>query len=92
MKKRNKVKIATLKYQAYKLRANYQIPLYLAYLINHLDGTEEINYIKFLMECSLHYMRIKGYYKKFKGFDDEATKNIKDGLFKLGYQVLDIKS
>lgn len=92
MKKKNKIKIATLKYQAYKLRANYQIPLYLAYLINKLDGSEELLYVKYLMECSMHFMRIKNYYKRFKESEKESEKIIKDGLFKLGYQVLDIKS
>lgn len=89
-KKKYKSKILIIKQQTFKARACYQIPFYLCYLVYQLDGSEEINYIKFLMEMTKHYLRIKNYYKLYPLADKEAEKLIKDGLFKMGYSVIDV--
>lgn len=92
MAKKNKTTITMLKYYALKLRANRQLPFYLCYLIQRLDGTEEVNYISFLKQLSEHLLRIKNYYKRYPQAEDEAEKSIKEGLTKLGYQVIDINA
>lgn len=91
MKKKHKITIATLKYRALELRKNYQIPFYLVYLINQLDGTEETKYIQTLKEFSMHTLRVKWYYKLFPNAEKETELVIKNGLKKLGFTVLDIK-
>lgn len=90
--KKHKITIATLKYRALELRKNYQIPFYLTYLINQLDGTEETKYIQYLKEVALHTLRTKNYYRLFPSMEKDAENNIKIGLTKLGFTVLDIKS
>lgn len=91
MKKR-KITTATLKYRALELRRNYQIPFYLVYLINQLDGTEETKYIQYLSEVALHTMRTKNYYRLFPDMEKEAEQSIKIGLSKLGFTVFDINA
>lgn len=88
--KKYKSKILIIKQQVYKARANYQLPFYLAYLVYQLDGSEEINYIKYLMEMTKHCLRVPKYYKQYPFADKEMEKMIKDGLFKLGYSVIDV--
>lgn len=90
--KKHKITISTLKYRALELRKNYQIPFYLAYLINQLDGSEETKYINYLKECALHTLRVKNYYKLFSSSEYEAESLIKSGLKKLGFTVLDINA
>ena len=83
--KKLKLSISVLKYNALKLRANRQLPFYLCKLIQNLNGDEGEGYIKYLMSCSEHFLRVKGYYKKYPLFDEEATKLIKEDFKKLGY-------
>lgn len=90
MAKKHRIKIATLKYNALKLRANKQIPLYLAYLINQLDGSEDTRYMRFLIEMSQHMMRVKNYYKLYPLAEKESEEIIKNGLVELGYSVIDV--
>lgn len=91
MKKR-KITIATLKYRALQLRNNYQLPFYLVYLINQLDGDEETKYLNYLKECALHYLRTKNYYRLFPSIEKETEHAIKNGLKELGFTVKDINS
>lgn len=85
MSKKNKLSVIVLKYNAFKLRTNRQLPFYLCKLIQDLKGDEDINYLTFLKESAEHLLRVKGYYKKYPLADDEATKLIKEGLQKLGF-------
>lgn len=90
--KKHKITIATLKYRALQLRNNYQIPFYLVYLINQLQGTEETKYMNYLKECCLHFMRTKNYYRLFPSIEKEAEHSIKEGLKSLGFTVMDINA
>lgn len=82
-KKSNKSKIAILKYQALKLRANYQLPFYLVYLINQIDDQTPVVVVQFLMTQSEHLLRTKGYYHKYPKIEDDC-----DRLLKEEYQQL----
>lgn len=64
-KKQNKISISILKYNALKLRANYQLPFKLTQYIVELKADDDINKFIFLSHASEHYLRVKGYYKKY---------------------------
>ena len=87
IKNKIKTKLLILKNSCYKLRANYQLPLYLCKLIYDLDGSESVDYVKYLMEMSQHLLRVSQYYKKFRFAEKESEQVIKNGLKKLGYVV-----
>ena len=80
-----KSKIAIIKCRTLELRANKQIPLILAKMINDLTGKEETKYIQFLLEMSTHLLRVKNYYKLYPEAEKEAKVLILDGLTKLGF-------
>ena len=80
-----KSKIAIIKCRTLELRANKQIPLILAKMINDLTGKEETKYIQFLLEMSTHLLRVKNYYKLYPDAEKEANVLILDGLTKLGF-------
>ena len=90
--KKNKISLVALKYKILQARNNYQIPFYLAWLVNQLEGNEETHYVRFLMECTTHFMRIKNYYKMFPSQDVEAKKLIQKQLGDMGYTVKDYNS
>lgn len=77
-----------LKINCLNLRVNYQIPLKLAVLINSLDNQASDKEIKFLMELSKHYMRVKGYYKEFPYLDKQYSSEIKESYIKFKGQIL----
>lgn len=83
----NKVnlKLSIIKNNAIKLRANYQLPYYLVYMITKLTDKDDISYIKFLMSSCEHLLRTKGYYKKYpqveKSITEELKKTIQDRTY-----------
>ena len=81
-KKMVRTKLAFIKYNALKLRANYQLPLKLTARINNLTGEEDLYYIKYLMDWSEALLRVKGYYKRHpiesKMSDEQVEKGLKD--------------
>lgn len=83
--KANKTKIAQVKYQALKLREKKQIPYYLTKLITDLTGDESAEYVIWLVNMSEHYLRIKGYYKKYPEAEAECEKQLKESKLNLGY-------
>lgn len=74
-----------MKYQALKLRNNKQIPYYLAKCINDLTGEENTTYVRWLIEMSKHYLRLKNYYKEYPEADEEAERQLKEARLKLGF-------
>lgn len=90
--KKQKITLAKLKFNALELRAFRQLPFYLCYLIQQLDGSESNEYWNYLLEMSSHLLRIKGYYRKYPLEEETANKLVKDGLIKMGFQVLDINA
>ena len=77
MKITNKIKISSLKYYAIKLRANYQLPYYLCYLIRQLRDDTDINVVALLSRLSEDLMRLKGYYKKYPSAEQSANEALK---------------
>lgn len=77
MKKKIKNQISSLKYNAIKLRANYQLPFKLCYYITQLSETSDISWIEYLMAQCEHMLRVKGYYVRYpyieQQFDDDIT-------------------
>ena len=82
--KNHKLKLLTIKSKTYELRSRHQLPFYLCKLIYELDGSEDVNYIKFLISMTEHCLRVNGYYKKFKFAEKETENMIKNGLKKMG--------
>ena len=80
-KKINKL-IVKLKTSAYQLRANYSIPIRLVYYINKVDENTEEKDIRYLMSLCELYLRVKGFYQKYRQFeelyDDEIETLLKD--------------
>lgn len=77
---KNNLLLSKVKNNALKLRATYQLPYYLVYLITKLDQSDEVEYVQFLMASCEHSMRSKGYYKKYpeveKSIEEELKKSI----------------
>lgn len=71
--KNNKINIATLKYYSIILRANYQLPYYLTYLIRQLDVNTDVKIVALLSRLSEDLMRLKGYYKKYPNAENSAN-------------------
>lgn len=72
----NKINLATLKYNAVKLRANYQIPLRLYLLISALTDKSTEKQVKFLINKSEQLMRVRGFYKKYHDQDISVSKQL----------------
>lgn len=76
-KKISNLLLAKLKSSAMKLRANYQIPYVLWDLIRDLSVDSSVAYVNSLKSDTEHYLRIKGYYKKYpsleKAVNDELS-------------------
>ena len=78
MKKlKSNLQLAKLKNSAMKLRADYQIPYILWDMIRELSIDSSVAYINSLKSDTEHYLRIKGYYKKYpsleKAVNDELS-------------------
>lgn len=80
---RNKINLATLKYQAVKLRGNYQIPLGLYVLISQLDSNSSEKQVKFLLYASEQLLRVRGFYKKYHDQDKQLSEQVKSEFTKL---------
>lgn len=78
-------KISRIKFNAYKLYNNRQIPKYLFDCIIRIGSDISIEELKFYMELCEHYMRIKGYYGKYAEVDLQAEKEIKELQNKFHY-------
>lgn len=83
-KSNNIVQLSYLKYNALKLRNNYQIPYKLCYEITKLDKDSSKEVILYLSQCAEHYLRIKGYYKKYPALEEQVNTIISEELEKLG--------
>lgn len=79
--------LARIKVNAIKLSVNKQIPVYLASLINKLTINTPKNVVIYLMSQSEHMLRLKGYYKKYPKVEQEFTRQLKEDLIKLGYEL-----
>lgn len=79
----NNVRIALIKDKALKLRINNQLPLGLVKEILKITTQTDIKKVRYLMECSQHLLRVKGYYKKYPTIHDECNKKIKEDLDKM---------
>lgn len=79
--------LARIKVNAIKLSVNKQIPVYLASLINKLTIDTPKNVVIYLMSQSEHMLRLKGYYKKYPKVEQEFTRQLKEDLIKLGYEL-----
>ena len=62
-----------LKFYAYELNKNYQIPRDLFVLICKFDENTSETEIRFLKELTEHLLRVKGYYKRNGKERDEAN-------------------
>ena len=63
------LQLAKLKSSAMKLRANYQLPYILWVMIRELSIDSSVAYINSLKSDTEHYLRIKGYYKKYPSLE-----------------------
>lgn len=81
-----KAKLSILKSKTYQLRAYGQIPYALTYLIYQLTEEDDVNYLELLMALSERYLRVKGYYKRYKQEEEIAKQEIILALEKMGYQ------
>ena len=83
--KNNKFKLSVIKYNALKLRGNYQLPYLLVQCIDDLKDNDEVSYVRFLMNQCEHALRSKGYYKKYpqieKQYNEELQKLLNDRTF-----------
>lgn len=83
--KKNKIKLSVIKYNALKLRGNYQLPYLLVQCIYVLKDNDEVSYVRFLMNQCEHALRSKGYYKKYpqieKQYNEELQKLLNDRTF-----------
>lgn len=71
-----KIKLEVLKYNALKLRKNFQLPYKLVYFINQLTSDSDINWFKYLISMSEHLLRVKGYYKKYPIAEQDANEQL----------------
>lgn len=70
--------IGRLKNNALKLRGTNQLPSYLIYLILKLDKNTSEDIIRYLMACSEHMLRLKGYYKKYPSIEAQYNNELKE--------------
>lgn len=82
-KVKNSISIARLKYNAVKLRANYQMPLQLYLLICSLTKESTESQIRYLYLASEHYLRVRGYWKKYHDQEKVVNVRIKEDFSKL---------
>ena len=75
---KNNLKLSKIKGYAIRLRSNYQLPYYLCYLIRNLDSTSSDSYIESLKRDSEHFLRIKGYYKRYPMIEEETNTLLKE--------------
>ena len=80
-----KIQIAILKRKTIQARANHQLPIELSSRILDLNENSDVEYVKHLCFLTEHYIRIKGYYKRYKLADDEASADIRKGLIDKGF-------
>lgn len=73
---KGKISLAILKYNALKLRKTWQLPYKLVYFITSLDKDSSLEWIHYLTMQSEHYLRVKGYYKKYPDIEAEVNKII----------------
>lgn len=71
--KKNK-QLTKLKYYAYELHKNHQIPHDLFILICKFDENTSEEEIRFLKDVTEHVLRVKGYYKRNEIEHEEANK------------------
>lgn len=69
---KSNLQLSKLKHKAIELRVNYQLPYYLVYLIRNLDIDTDVNIIRKMQFYSEHFLRIKGYYKKYPIEDEKS--------------------
>lgn len=77
--KKNKAKLEVVKYYALQLRGRYQIPYRLCYLITQLEKGSDLELVEYLLDACEHYLRVRGYYKKFPQIEEKANKEIEEG-------------
>lgn len=77
--KMNKAKLEVVKYYALQLRGRYQIPYRLCYHITQLEKDSDLKLVEYLLDACEHYLRVRGYYKKFPQIEEQANKEIEEG-------------
>lgn len=70
--------LSSIKANAIKLRGNYQLPSKLVYYIMQLQVDSNQYWIELLMEYATHWLRVKGYYKKYLSYEREYNDIITD--------------
>lgn len=87
MKATQKIKISFIKSKSLELYKNHQIPFQLVYYIQGLNQHSDVRYIQLLCDLCEHYLRVKGYYKKYKDVakqvNDLIDKSVTDFLSSL---------
>lgn len=78
--KKSRINILLIKQKSLELLKNSQIPFKLAYYIQGVDYKTDEKIIVYLVGCSEHYLRVKGYYKRHKDIEREYNKQIEEGL------------
>ena len=76
MNKKESKLLVRVKNTLVQLRVNYQVPISLVVLTNRLDQESDIRKVMFLNDLCEHYMRVKGYYKKFPLIEKESNEQI----------------
>lgn len=77
-KARLKLALGRIKFKAYELYKNRQLPYKLVEAIDSLspDDKDLEKKIAFLDELSRHYLRLKNYYKRYPEAEAQANKDI----------------
>lgn len=81
-KARLKLALGRIKFKAYELYKNRQLPYALVEAIDSLNADDQYleNKIRLLDELSRHYLRLKNYYKRYPEAEDQANKDIENIL------------
>lgn len=77
--KTNKARLEVVKYKALQLRGRYQIPYRLCYHLTQIDKDTDFEVVEYLLCTCEHYLRVRGYYKKFPQLEEQANKEIEEG-------------
>lgn len=76
MEKKELKSLNKIKFNAWKLKTGGQIPPVLFTFICELDETSKVEDVKYLSQLTEHYLRIKGYYIKYKEISQQCDVEI----------------
>ena len=75
---KNKVLLSTLQHKVLLARKDYMLPFQLVDYVLSLNVTSDIEKVRFLGELTQHYLRVKGYYKRYVDIARQSDIDIKN--------------